>query len=440
MHPLIEMATTAIESLLSLGSIAAIAGKRYKGKTYGWLLFLFTIIMVCFVSLLNAFSAFSFLTILSGIVYLVFVTKFLTNGRLLLRLTACIITYFFLHSMDYIIGFASAMFIGNSSSVYQGFDVLMHQPNTRLIYTLINKSLQTLLFFLLHPYMHYIGQLSKRMLFVLFFIITAAYVVMSSLVQMIIMDSLMIMQIAVLFSWTFIMIGMLACIFTIVLSNRYQQEKTRIDLAHLANRLMERNYRELSAQQTVLAKKLHDFTNHLKTIEHLSEGSPKAQSYISELLSSTYQNVRRCRSGNDVIDAILNCKAEEAEKNGVLFTYCVHLSETLRIPSVDLCAVLANQLDNALEACQSIPNGNPREIHVVIEQKNNFLFLRVENTVAYDPFDKHGHLISAKQEGSVLHGLGLKNIADTVDKHGGTLQNIYQNGMFISFAIMQNTI
>ena len=67
MHPLIEMATTAIESLLSLGSIAAIAGKRYKGKTYGWLLFLFTIIMVCFVSLLNAFSAFPFSLFCQGL-------------------------------------------------------------------------------------------------------------------------------------------------------------------------------------------------------------------------------------------------------------------------------------------------------------------------------------------------------------------------------------
>ena len=72
---------------------------------------------------------------------------------------------------------------------------------------------------------------------------------------------------------------------------------------------MEKNYQGLAASQLILSKQLHDFGNHLKTLEALTAESPKAQQYISQLLSATYKNMPRCRSGNDIIDAIVNCKA-----------------------------------------------------------------------------------------------------------------------------------
>ena len=77
----------------------------------------------------------------------------------------------------------------------------------------------------------------------------------------------------------------------------------------MANQLMEKNYQGLAASQLILSKQLHDFGNHLKTLEALTAESPKAQQYISQLLSATYKNMPRCRSGNDIIDAIVNCKA-----------------------------------------------------------------------------------------------------------------------------------
>ena len=440
MNPLIEIAATEVESLLSLGATAEMAGRRYEGKIYLARLLGFSAFMTLLVSLLNRVSPFSFLTILAGMAYVVGATRFLSEGGFLTRATACVMTLFFLHSLDYIIGFTLAMLIGNSPSVYQSFDTLLHTGETRTIFTLINKSVQTGLFCFLRPYLHYIGRLPNRLMAVLFFVGTAAYVIMSSLLQMIITDSLFVMQAAVILSWVFITVGILACILATILSNKYQQERNRNNLSLLANRLMEKNYRDLSAHQRTLAKRLHDFTNHMKTLEALSKESPAAQAYIAELLSTTYRNVKRCRSGNDVIDAIINCKAEEAEAQGIPFTYSVRLTEPLRISSVDLCAVLANQLDNALEASLKLPQESERFVKVIVEQRNNFLSFRVENRVAQNPFDAHGHLVSTKKGDPSLHGLGLKNIRDAVEKHMGTLQNLCRENVFVSFAVMQNTV
>ena len=122
------------------------------------------------------------------------------------------ITLFFLHSFDYIIGFSTALSIADSPSIYHGYDAMMHNSTTRVICTLINKSLQTVLFLLVRPYLHHVAVLPRRLLKTLLLIMTAAYIIMSSLIQMIVTDSLYVMQIAVIFSWFFIMIGMLSCI------------------------------------------------------------------------------------------------------------------------------------------------------------------------------------------------------------------------------------
>ena len=90
----------------------------------------------------------------------------------------------------------------------------------------------------------------------------------------------------------------LICI--VILFSRYQEEKNRNSLSLLANQLMEKNYQGLAASQLILSKQLHDFGNHLKTLEALTAESPKAQQYISQLLSATYKNMPRCRSGNDM--------------------------------------------------------------------------------------------------------------------------------------------
>lgn len=440
MNPVFEIATTAIESVLCLSAVAEMAGKRYGGRKHFALLFGLVAGMTVVVTFFNTLASFSFVTVAVAIIYIVLATKLLSQGHCLIRSTACMIALFFLHSFDYIIGFSTALFIADSPSIYHGYDAIMHNPTTRVIYTLINKSFQTALFLLVRPYLHHVSVLSQRLLKTLLLIMTAAYIIMSSLIQMIVTDSLYVMQIAVIFSWIFIMIGMLFCIFIVILFSRYQEEKNRNSLSLLANQLIEKNYQGLAASQLTLSKQLHDFGNHLKTLEALAAESPKAQEYISQLLSATYKNAPRCRSGNDIIDAIVNCKAAEAEEKEIAFTFSVHLTSAIYIPPIDLCAVLSNQLDNALEASQKISEKQERYVKVVIEQKGNFLSFHVENRVNDNPFDSKGILATTKTDHPSLHGLGIQNIMETVEKHLGTLENTYRDYVFISFAVMQNTV
>lgn len=109
-----------------------------------------------------------------------------------------------------------------------------------------------------------------------------------------------------------------------------------------------------------------------------------------------------------------------------------HLRTSLS--SIDICGVLSNQIDNALEACRVISEGRLRKVIVEIRQKECFAFFTVKNTVAENPLLKNPELVSTKMDSDHLHGWGIKNIRDTVERNNGFLLHEFENGYFVSSA------
>ena len=186
-----------------------------------------------------------------------------------------------------------------------------------------------------------------------------------------------------------------------------------------------------------MSQQMHDFTNHLRTLYGLSQENNAAQNYINELLKVPQKRVCYCHSGNDVIDSIINCKEAEADELQISFSFIVRLETEIHISPVDLCAILANQIDNAIEACEKISDPSKRFIKVSISQKQNFLFFKVENSVDGDPFDRTGKLVSQKVGAGKTHGLGIKNVAETAKKYNGNLDNYFKDGYFSSIVYLE---
>lgn len=342
------------------------------------------------------------------------------------------------YTLDYVVGFSVSMIIGQSQDIFHGFELMMKTGTIRTIYTVINKALQVSLFFLLGAQYEKIRQFDKRYLGILFGITTSCYIIMSILLSLIMTDSLFVMQIAIVVSWIFIMSCLVAIITIISIHSKYIKKERETVMISLTNELMERNYQQLHKNQRLIAKQVHDFTNHLKTLKGMLDKDTEAEQYVGKLLAITYRESKLCHSGCDVIDAIINCKVSEATAGHIAFTYKVQLPEPIHISSVDICAVLSNQIDNALEACANIPNQQERFVQVTLWQKETFLFFKVINSVLVNPFIAGNTLISKKKESG--HGLGLINIRDTVEKYNGTLDNQFSGNQFISIAMMQNTL
>ena len=130
---------------------------------------------------------------------------------------------------------------------------------------------------------------------------------------------------------------------------------------------------------------------------------------------------------------IVNCKAAEAEEKKIAFTFSVHLTSAIYIPSLISALFCQINWDNALEASQKIAKEQERYVKVVIEQKGNFLSFHVENRTDRIRLIPQEAFPSTKTDPALVHGLGIQNITETVEKHLGTLENSYHDHVFISF-------
>lgn len=397
-----------------------------------------SIIYTILITLLNKWQVFSFFTIAVAIGFTFAAIFFTTRGSLLYKLCAVMITWFFIHATDYIISYSLIMIIGKSIDISEGISLILVPGTIRMIYIIINKLLQIAIFVSFHKLYSKLKLLNKKNIFLLFAVTTLSYIVMSILTNLVLTDSLISLQTAVIFSLFFIILTIIISIISVVISSKYQNEKREKELIALTNTLMEKNYTEIKHAQDIIRKQVHDFKNHILTIDGMLSEDSNAKKYTKELLETSYQQAQNCHSGNEIIDSIINCKMNEATNQNIEFNHKILLNTKLNISFVDICAILANQIDNALEACAKISIDKERSVKVQIWQKESFVFFKVINTVDKNPFDSLNNLKSTKDNSDTMHGLGIKIIRETAAKYDGFLKNNYIDGYFISLVMVSN--
>lgn len=193
----------------------------------------------------------------------------------------------------------------------------------------------------------------------------------------------------------------------------------------------------------------HDMKNTLSVIQRLSaegdEGSGELQAYLSEMNRSLEKLEVRFKTGNTVVDTLLNMKYHEAVR-GVpdlkIDADKLMLPQGLEIHSYDIGVILGNAVDNAIEACRKLKTKEPEAdvfIRLCSLQKGNLLILKVENS-----FD--GRLVRRRQEELPItdkadkksHGIGLANIKSTAEKYQGTMDFKVKDRVFILSVMMKN--
>ena len=433
-----ELFATFTEGLIILLVSSSMSGKKYNKKTHHTLVFLFSIIYTALITYMNTLQTFSFATITVAVLYTFAVLFIISSGKLLLKAVSTMLTWFFMQAIDYTTAYTLIMIIGRTLILSDGFALLMSQGWFRILFGLIDKFLQIAIFLLFRKVYPKFKELNIKNIFSLFILSTISFVLMQGLTALILSDSIITIQITVVFSFIFIVLSLISVIAAIYINSKYQKEKRESELMSLSNAMMEKNFAELEISQSAIRQQVHDFKNHIRTINGMIDSEGTAKKYIEDLLSESYVQAQYCHCSNDVINSIINCKLMDAKAQNIPFEHHITLVSPLFLSSVDICAVLANQIDNALEACAKMPEESKRFVKVEIWQKEAFVFFKVVNTTEKNPFNAKNELISTKTDNNGLHGFGIKNILKTVSSYGGTLKNEYIDGQFISVAMIPN--
>lgn len=193
--------------------------------------------------------------------------------------------------------------------------------------------------------------------------------------------------------------------------------------------LREVYYQGLQGQEDQVRRLRHDLRNHLTALQGLlARGQTKAaDDYLKQLLDSAALHGRRRLCENETADIVLSAKAQAMEQAGVNARFGVSLPKELPLAPTDLCALLGNALDNALEAACRTPEG---WVSVRARADKGLLMLRVENSAPGLPVrEKNGRFATTKADKSA-HGFGLAGMEEIARRCGGTLEAKAEEGRF----------
>lgn len=197
--------------------------------------------------------------------------------------------------------------------------------------------------------------------------------------------------------------------------------------------LLEYNYQNVLAHYQQSARVFHDFKNHLFVINELvcDNEIEEALSYIDNI-AEPFRMIRRdVLSGNRIIDLVLNYKIYESSKLKIKLDIDVgQIERSISIKDSELCALLSNILDNAIEACKKIQDCQKRVINLTIKQRQSMLFIKAVNNIASKPVFSGRKMITTKKD-KKAHGIGFSSIQDIVKAHSGKIEYHFTECIFV---------
>lgn len=173
----------------------------------------------------------------------------------------------------------------------------------------------------------------------------------------------------------------------------------------------------------------HDYRNHIQVLKNYAQlGDLEAvKAYLDELAEDLNTVDMALKTGNKMTDVILNSKISLARSKEIQVRADAHVPVTLTTAQIDLCIILGNLFDNAIEACLRLPS-EERMIRVYMEMKNTQLYISFTNTTAQKKQKiESGRFASTKGSG---HGYGLVRIDTIIERYQGYIRRGSEDGAF----------
>ncbi len=187
-------------------------------------------------------------------------------------------------------------------------------------------------------------------------------------------------------------------------------------------------YRQISENYDKQCKREHEYKNQMMVVSALVKKRElkNLDRYLEKTSEQIAHNIDSIDTNHVIVNAILNTKYQEAREKGIVFVLKINDLSDLSISDEDIVVILSNLLDNALEACEKC---DEKMIKVKFVHENEQIVISVVNTFVDNPVIINGSYQTIKEDTS-MHGMGIRNVREVVDKYGGTCVIRHENNLF----------
>lgn len=206
---------------------------------------------------------------------------------------------------------------------------------------------------------------------------------------------------------------------------KYQQK-----ILNMQYELESSYYEQLENHQLHLRKIAHDIHHHQTVLRHYLEENQvnKAIDYLEDYTIHFKSSHFSRYTSHPILNALLNKKEQQCQKLNIDFTFDIKVPKELPISDFDLCILLGNLLDNALEATTFVTK-NSSFIQLQMCLLNTQLVIIVQNNFEQNPKKRNGRFNTTKSD-KLYHGLGLSNVEQVIHNYQGIINFEAQQQIF----------
>ncbi len=215
----------------------------------------------------------------------------------------------------------------------------------------------------------------------------------------------------------------IACIMMIIITESRDNYRTLSIISQNIIESQQQYYSLVNEKQQEMRSIRHEMRNHLSCIYGLyqSEKTNEMEQYLKGLIDTSFDAETLLDTGNDIVNAILNDAQSKCRKDNIVFRLEGTFPHPLYLSTMDLCAIFANTVSNAVEAIQRIEDRNWEKtefIDIHIRSFKEDLYVEIIN-----PMDRNIKIdvknLTTSKRNKEEHGYGVKNIIHSVNKYQG---------------------
>ena len=219
-----------------------------------------------------------------------------------------------------------------------------------------------------------------------------------------------------------------------IISRRYVVEKSKVQENYIAAELDYLNQYKKDQNETRAFRR--EIKNNLASLSMLyaNNNIEEAGEQLKSLLGNIKSMSPKYITGDEMLDCIVGMKTSKMEEEKIDFIIDGVVDGGLGMKPVDICSIFANAMDNAIEACEKLPEKNEKWIKLAMKKTDKFFSVTLSNTMVEEgsiagKLFGDGERVTTKKDRS-LHGFGTQNMKATISKYDGIEKVSAKDGVF----------